>query len=1088
MHLLTVISLDSSFLHLEAQNAGLIISRSASTFIFESFELSPTCTASMTCEGRLVRTFPGPNVAVPADDVMDPGFLDCLIDMLIRLDEETVEEVTPKANKGGNAYAEIREAPAPHLVTELLTGILRGISEGGASDTNTRRITKHTREDIIFEKKELLPWRRSPLYLLIRVAIQLKLEDSGSKDEGAVYKSFMLFFMASLLKKGLDTYPIFPMDMLFMMNRRVARKSFKLGDRCLGFASDLASDMISSASEHLRSVWSDLEAGSETSIDFSSIHPADDLKQSLKQPGFTHILRKFHVNGLPNIEAAKTFVPNAAHHVAQTSNAVPDADLLFKGDCTTALMDIETWVRDHLYDWKRREAIDPTLDHCLSLVNLLEAYQKRASRVYLDEPENQSVKFLTVFDLWCVFDELVTQRIELLKRYPFIFEPKMFEPLLLSKKSQHDQLARILLHFKCRSSCSSPQLPHIFQSAVTDDSFASKYFENSAEMSSTKTKILIDADANAERKRAELREKLKEREKLMAISDGYLTCERFTHWRGWSTHDRNCRKCRFRKEAEDVSIAPYELPLPADNIEANSVVFELCMPEEFKRWRDVTYSLLLDDCSTTGSNKAVSYRTTSAELAHVYEPLLPFRGTIGNSRRIALSSAAKPFAQSHYSRPSSVLSFTESDIIVPNALAYKYFDTKHETPLLPHELDLRPFCTPRLGSKSPYNSLQFAIRNTSHTSNEVLGKQGNCSLELTLHEFYSFGTLRSGHRLQLRNIARELKVQSINFSAGESHTLITQALWQLGPFMLEDTGTNPVLSPEKDRDLLDLQFCTEFLGAVEEIAMAVKDNWRSCATLRTCFMIINRIYSMSDNADIHSQCEELLGLLRWYVLLWSRELRKLHDSLGVQTDEKEDNSTKQEKSEELRGWLAETALTCIQSFDVEDSRVASIFDSGGGETLAIYLEALSIANDNLSQIKQAEDYALATLVKRHIRLVDRIAPKLLSIHSETLSSGLDLAIKNLWEQFVPAKDPVKLWSFFDGPNRFWAERQTSCEGGANELQVCFDVASGALLVNGAPLKSLPREYLEDKNYQRLFGGVSITRPFIMHGLLIFPCR
>ena len=45
--------LDILALHIEAQNAGLIVRRLASQFIFESFEVSPTNEGVIGAKGRL---------------------------------------------------------------------------------------------------------------------------------------------------------------------------------------------------------------------------------------------------------------------------------------------------------------------------------------------------------------------------------------------------------------------------------------------------------------------------------------------------------------------------------------------------------------------------------------------------------------------------------------------------------------------------------------------------------------------------------------------------------------------------------------------------------------------------------------------------------------------------------------------------------------------------------------------------------------------------------------------------------------------------------------------------------------------------
>ncbi|RPA82431.1 hypothetical protein BJ508DRAFT_414084 [Ascobolus immersus RN42] len=1068
---------ESLFLHIEQQNAGLILSRSPDHYSFESFELSASCRDTMMCKGRLVRSFPGPKVIVPASEVMDGTFRAQLIDMLISLDTLAYEGVQSQSRKGGKSYAEVREPAAPHLVSELLTGILRGIS-GSRSDDEPVRITKRTRDDIIFEKKELLPWRRSPLYLLIRVALQLKLHDISSTNCNATYKSFMVFLMASLLDQALSSEPALSNDIVYVMNRRLGQKAFKLGTDCLQFVTDKATSVTSDASKRLVNIWDDLQAGHQTQWDRSAINPINDMEHSLR--GLRPLVEGFQ----PELKAtneSQAYVPTEKERFDQNAYSLPPVRFLNGSQSGDALLDVESWVRHRLSGWQQARAGNPTKEDCLKLVELQEAYYAKAKQAYAKRPEEQSIMLLTVFQLWCVLDQFVTTRIPLLKTYPFEFNSKMFEPLVLSKRYQLDQLASIVTHFKLRSESSDSSLPSIYSPAVTSDSFSSVYFHSDPSMQNAKATILRFAENCKEDKKREHARKLQERANLMAMSDAIPECDMFKPY--WQRnprprHDRHCRKCNYRDQAKAVKISQYEWPLPAEEAKANSVVFELLLPQEFGKWRDLTYTLLVDICSTTGPERARLAKQDTQALAHTYQGYGSLSSYQVNSdlRRIVLSSAAKPFGKSHYSVPKSVLDISTGDLVVPNALIYGYYDLTHKSAsLTDFPANLRSFCTPWLDPSSPYFPLQFSLETTEHTSNEVLSRQSQSSLAITLHEYNAFGILRSGHRLQLLNIARELKVPSINFSAGEVHTLLAQALWQMCPFQLKDFDGNTLVIPEKDVELLNADFCLELLDAVEATAMGVSENWRGCTTLRTCLMLINRVYSVSESSVVHLRCSKMLHQMRIYALEWSRKLRKMlerEESSGARGEAlaKEDNASKQKKAEEIGAWVAETAMTCIQSFDVEDNRIEEVFLFANSEAISHYFEALTLVNDSLHLVKDTSDYTLSTLVRRHIRLVHRLAPFFSQLSATILHRGLDIAIGNLWEQYNPISSISTVWRFFPRPNHSWLERSFSASQDGNRLQICYNIASGTLLVDASPLRSLPSEYLEHRDYKRLFGG------------------
>lgn len=111
----------------------------------------------------------------------------------------------------------------PRFVTELLMGILRAV---GRPLDNVERIYKHTREDVMW-KDALKPWRRSPLWLFLRVALQTSLmQIKGEEQSHERYKFFMLFFMANVLDYALKAS--LPSDMLFFMKAKICHRALKL--------------------------------------------------------------------------------------------------------------------------------------------------------------------------------------------------------------------------------------------------------------------------------------------------------------------------------------------------------------------------------------------------------------------------------------------------------------------------------------------------------------------------------------------------------------------------------------------------------------------------------------------------------------------------------------------------------------------------------------------------------------------------------------------------------------------------------------------------------------------------------------------
>lgn len=119
-------------------------------------------------------------------------------DTLSTMASQEVPSMKPASRKAGRDHNEDRDSASPAIVSELFFGTLRGIGDSYQAST----ISKNTREEVLW-KNARRPWRRSSMWLLIRVALQLTITRSadGSRD---VYKNVMLFIMGRVLSSALN--------------------------------------------------------------------------------------------------------------------------------------------------------------------------------------------------------------------------------------------------------------------------------------------------------------------------------------------------------------------------------------------------------------------------------------------------------------------------------------------------------------------------------------------------------------------------------------------------------------------------------------------------------------------------------------------------------------------------------------------------------------------------------------------------------------------------------------------------------------------------------------------------------------------
>jgi hypothetical protein len=184
-------------LEVKEQNAGVLVSQCADRLSFEFFELSPT-NESVMCSGRLVRFFPGYASKIPTSKMANMDLLKSIAGTIAKMGTQRAPGFQPQVLKNKKTMDEDRDTTHPGLVTDYLMNVLTAFGE----PDDVKRIEKHTREEVLWNNCQN-PWRRSPLWLLLRVSMQLlfvrKAPDTLHAD--GLYKAFMVFMLAQLLEQ-----------------------------------------------------------------------------------------------------------------------------------------------------------------------------------------------------------------------------------------------------------------------------------------------------------------------------------------------------------------------------------------------------------------------------------------------------------------------------------------------------------------------------------------------------------------------------------------------------------------------------------------------------------------------------------------------------------------------------------------------------------------------------------------------------------------------------------------------------------------------------------------------------------------------
>jgi hypothetical protein len=127
----------------------------------------------------------------------------------------------------------------PGLITEKLMVELLAFGEHNV----WKSFEKHVRDEINIGN-DRHPWRRSPLWLVLRVALQTVLYRAFPNQEGRFeYKNLMLYLVAEFASVTLaeiesnTTHPAMPdiADVLTLTNAKYARRVYKLRDKAFEF-------------------------------------------------------------------------------------------------------------------------------------------------------------------------------------------------------------------------------------------------------------------------------------------------------------------------------------------------------------------------------------------------------------------------------------------------------------------------------------------------------------------------------------------------------------------------------------------------------------------------------------------------------------------------------------------------------------------------------------------------------------------------------------------------------------------------------------------------------------------------------------
>ena len=499
------------------QNAAVILTKQEDSTLCESFKVSPSSDAVKRTVGSLICSYPWSAVETPNEVFDDGDFHFNLANFLTR--PTGINSDLPRPLSTGSQY-----------IVALLTGILRDIVRTADVPRITKRIRDHTGEDV---------WRRSSLWLLIRVAIQMSLDFSPLGYDS--YKRFILFFICALARDANDAD--LPSDLLHLMSCKILRRLKKLGSSTPDWLSKMALKTCGCLRETLDTRFrqpndrpSPFQNPSQNELTrdtrLSLLHSREYIRDALANPGHEPVITPFH----PSHRRRGTI----EDFLSSNGTFLEEAYL---ADPEVTLYDIEQSVEHGIDNWFAGVTNVP--EACTQLEILIHKYIEEAHQSSRQDDTLESIKFLTAIELFVALDKLVVEEIPMLADYSPEIPIAFLERLHLRKTTSLYRLSRAYQYFSARQSRSRPGWS-VLSEEFTKDSFPVRYYDQSPDLQHLKALI--------------------EKETMQKVS----------------------KHVGLEQEGGGAS----QSPLPSSSVHAKVVVFELQCPACLCIWRSAITQIL----------------------------------------------------------------------------------------------------------------------------------------------------------------------------------------------------------------------------------------------------------------------------------------------------------------------------------------------------------------------------------------------------------------------------------------------------------------------------------------------------------------
>lgn len=982
-----------------------------------------------------------------------------LSQLLAQARYESFDQFAARASKGGQSIAESRDSTDPALVIDMLMSLLEGLGSG----VQVQSVRKKVRDDVLLGSSEI-PWRRSPYWLVLRVALRRMLRemlDHKCAGKGRVYYKFIICSMLAELLN--DCVEHLQPEMTLQLRSKLCRRMAKLkadSTTCSPSLRPLYNQLFASTSGEIESMvnhvtervslqWDDFKARVTRRIPILPCRaPEADLCMRLDNSG----------------AFLKAQLSQKLSPISRTSSAdlpqVQEETILEVGrlaDRYISLQDSENAVAMKMITGSQKPQ-QLCISLSMGIVDLL--------TIVGDTFDNDSIlmsrHLLRLFELWTNMDKAAISLCPLLKEYHPLFIPDALDVLCLMTRDEMKRLLRVQQYIRNRVASHKKSLGTIFDTPRQASSFPAKYVSSTAaghQMLITAT-LIDDASLAARRTTLSELERLTKRYDSLTQSMNDLTCTCTVSPTGKKIV-HGCRRCPKFWQRRKLKISVHEDFLPSadtdqHNAQRAAILLELLSPQYLSAYRTATWRLYLLGTTVHSSTKAIP-KLLLEDITNLKKFSLVANNTF------TLASRKKSFSQTHYGKLK--LPKTPNQVTFPFGAEMSYYDTvsrlwADELPKIPWYQHLLGPWLPQ-GLPDPYETPRGVLGLLLHhpSSYEIVASESMRPQSTSGNDFCASQRAVSARGRRWLEILKEMAASNFDFSNRATNSLLHRLAMQAGPAALEK-GTlrevHWVFSCEK--------FCYRLKERLEAWMVTMEQNWRQVDRMSTVVIFCLRLYHLCPPA-FETQAHELLLRVRSITSNWILQLQ--HEVRSTLDGDMAG------KAATFAFWAA---LLCRQTFwgclGHDDFKATVLRD----DALPFFRSSIAL-QENLLDTSDKLPSHLRSLLTQDMSA----SYQMRTIVEKWVESDIGLVEKAINETWANASALAQRsyspWKKLPGKHSWWISSETVPSGSMASQRVHYHLLQGHLLVDQKPLGRLPLEIRDDESMRELFEERHLlTRP------------